>query len=114
MIPDFVWLLVMLVELILAALAWLILAVVTAVRLRSWDRAFSEMLEELKQEHEEEHEEEKEVDLRDCLFCKKSLSEVALDGTEILICFDCKGYEGKGVHADHPCDNYEEMTYDET
>lgn len=91
-----------------AALAWLVLAVVTAIRIRKWDRAFSEMLEELKQEHEEE----KEVDSRDCMFCKKSLSEVALDGTEILVCFDCKGYEGKGVHADHPCDNYEEMTYD--
>lgn len=93
-----------------AALAWLALAVVTAVRLRRWDRAFSEMLEELKQEQEEE----KEVDLRDCLFCKKSMSEVALDGTEILICFDCKGYEGKGVHADHPCDNYEDANNDKT
>ena len=89
-----------------AALAWLALAVVTTDRLRSWDRAFSKLWEDLKAEHEEE----KEVDLRDCMFCKKSMLEVALDGTEILICFDCKGYEGKGVHADHPCDNYEEMT----
>lgn len=89
-----------------AALAWLTLAVVVAVRLRRWDREFSKLWEDLKAEHEEE----KEVDLRDCMFCKKSIPEVALDGTEILICFDCKGYEGKGVHVDHPCDNYEEMT----
>lgn len=88
-----------------AALAWLALAVVTVIRLRSWDREFSKLWEDLKAKHEEE----KEVDLRDCLCCKKSLSAVALDGTEILICFDCKGYEGKGVHADHPCDNYEEI-----
>ena len=89
-----------------AALAWLALAVVAAVRLRSWDREISKSWEDLK----EKHEEEKEPLPRNCLFCMKSVLADAADGTQILICFDCKGYEGKGVHADHPCDNYEVMT----
>lgn len=86
-----------------AALAWLILAVVTAIRIRKWDRAFSEMLEELKQEHEEE-----KLRPRNCLYCMNSML-VDADGMETLVCLSCKGYEGILRRAETLCENYEEI-----
>ena len=87
-----------------AALAWLTLAVVTAVRLRHWDRSFSVLWEELKAEHEA-----RKKSPRNCLYCMNSMI-VTKDGTETLVCLSCKGYEGKVVHAETLCENYEEMT----
>ena len=43
-----------------------------------------------------------------CLFCCHSMSADAVDGTEVLVCFECNGFEGKEVIVgeDECCDNY--------
>lgn len=45
-----------------------------------------------------------------CLFCVNSMSADAADGSMVLVCFDCKGYEGKEmiVGDDECCENYKE------
>lgn len=86
-----------------AALAWLILAVVTAVRLWHWDRSFSKLWEDLKAEQEA-----RKLSPRNCLYCMNSML-VDEDGTKALVCLSCKGYEGKVVHAETLCENYEEI-----
>ena len=35
------------------------------------------------------------MDNRICLFCVNSLSGDAPDGSQILVCFDCEGHEGR-------------------
>lgn len=44
-----------------------------------------------------------------CLFCHRSMSGDAPDGTEVLVCFECEGYEGKEmiVGEDEYCGNYD-------
>lgn len=86
-----------------AALAWLALAVVVAVRLRRWDREFLALWGELKAEHEA-----KKLRPRNCLYCMNSML-VDADGTEALVCLSCKGYEGILRRAETLCENYEEM-----
>lgn len=44
----------------------------------------------------------------ECLFCVNSMSADAPDGTEVLVCFNCKGHEGKEMYVDAACDNYKE------
>lgn len=48
------------------------------------------------------------MDNKYCLFCSHSMSADAIDGSEVLVCFNCKGYEGKEmiVADDEYCDNY--------
>lgn len=43
-----------------------------------------------------------------CLYCGNSLSATAADGTDVLVCFDCAGNEGKEiiVDDDSSCPNY--------
>lgn len=43
-----------------------------------------------------------------CLFCVNSMSADAMDGSEVLVCFDCEGYEGKEMMVDDDgcCANY--------
>ena len=43
-----------------------------------------------------------------CLSCRRSLSGDALDGTQVLVCFDCKGHEGNGmiVGEEECCESY--------
>ena len=43
-----------------------------------------------------------------CLFCSHSMSADAMDGSQVLVCFNCKGYEGKEMQVgdDECCDNY--------
>lgn len=43
-----------------------------------------------------------------CLSCRHSMSGDAPDGTQVLVCFDCKGYEGKEmiVGEEECCENY--------
>ena len=43
-----------------------------------------------------------------CLFCVNSMSADAIDGSQVLICLDCKGFEGREmiVDEDECCDNY--------
>lgn len=46
---------------------------------------------------------------RECLFCKHSMSCDAPDGSQVLVCFCCAGYEGKEVYPDDVCENYSEV-----
>lgn len=43
-----------------------------------------------------------------CLFCSNSLSGDAPDGSQVLVCFECEGCEGKEmiVYEDECCNNY--------
>lgn len=43
-----------------------------------------------------------------CLFCGNSLTATAADGTDVLVCFDCAGHEGKEmiVDEDEWCSNF--------
>lgn len=43
-----------------------------------------------------------------CLFCNSSMSSDAPDGSQVLVCFDCAGHEGKEmiVGDDEYCPNY--------
>lgn len=43
-----------------------------------------------------------------CLFCNSSMSSDAPDGSQVLVCFDCAGHEGKEmiVGDDEWCPNY--------
>lgn len=45
---------------------------------------------------------------RFCLSCRNSMSGDAPDGTKVLVCFDCKGHEGKEmiVGEEECCENY--------
>ena len=45
---------------------------------------------------------------RYCLFCNHSMSADAPDGSQVLVCFECEGYEGKEVIVgdDECCKNY--------
>ena len=45
---------------------------------------------------------------KECLFCVNSMSADAPDGTQVLVCFDCKGYEGTEMRVDEVCENYKE------
>lgn len=51
------------------------------------------------------------MDAKCCLFCNHSMSGDAPDGTEVLVCFECYGHEGKEmiVGEDENCDNYDGM-----
>ena len=43
-----------------------------------------------------------------CLYCGHSMSSDAPDGSEVLVCFNCAGHEGKEmiVGDDESCTNY--------
>lgn len=43
-----------------------------------------------------------------CLFCGNSMSAIAADGTDVLVCFECEGHEGKEmiVDDDECCSNF--------
>ena len=43
-----------------------------------------------------------------CLYCNNSMSSDAPDGSQVLVCFDCAGHEGKEmiVGDDEYCPNY--------
>ena len=43
-----------------------------------------------------------------CLSCRRSLSGDAPDGTQVLVCFDCKDHEGKEmiVGEEECCENF--------
>ena len=43
-----------------------------------------------------------------CLYCNSSMSADAPDGSQVLVCFDCAGHEGKEmiVGDDECCPNY--------
>lgn len=43
-----------------------------------------------------------------CLFCVNSFSADAMDGSQVLVCFDCAGYEGREmqVDEDETCVNF--------
>ena len=45
---------------------------------------------------------------RCCLFCGNSMSADAMDGTQVLVCFDCAGYEGREMIVDEEevCENF--------
>lgn len=46
-----------------------------------------------------------------CLFCVNSLSADSIfDGSQILVCFDCEGHEGREmiVNEEECCNNYKE------
>lgn len=44
-----------------------------------------------------------------CLFCHRSMPSDAVDGSEVLICFECEGHEGKEmiVEEDECCGNFD-------
>lgn len=48
------------------------------------------------------------VDGRYCLFCNHSMSGDAQDGSQVLVCFEREGFEGKEVIVgeDECCRNY--------
>jgi hypothetical protein len=46
---------------------------------------------------------------KECLFCVHSMSADAADGTQVLVCFDREGHEGKEMQVDMACANYEEV-----
>jgi hypothetical protein len=48
------------------------------------------------------------MDNKCCLFCSNSLSGDAPDGSQVLVCFECEGFEGKEVIVgeDECCENY--------
>lgn len=35
-----------------------------------------------------------------CLFCVNSMTADAMDGSEVLVCFDCEGCEGREMIVD--------------
>lgn len=43
-----------------------------------------------------------------CLFCVNSLSADAMDGSQVLVCFECAGFEGQDMQVDEDecCDNF--------
>lgn len=45
---------------------------------------------------------------RNCLFCVNSLSADAMDGSQVLVCFECKGHVGQEMQVDEEdcCENY--------
>lgn len=48
------------------------------------------------------------VDGRCCLFCNHSMSSDAPDGSQVLVCFECDGFDGKEIIVgdDECCKNY--------
>lgn len=44
-----------------------------------------------------------------CLFCVNSWSADAPDGSEVLVCFECAGHEGKETYVGEgeSCGNFE-------
>lgn len=50
----------------------------------------------------------RKMDNRLCLFCVNSLSGDAPDGSQILVCFDCEGHEGREmiVGEEDTCANF--------
>lgn len=48
------------------------------------------------------------MDYRCCLSCACSLSGDGPDGSQVLVCFNCAGYEGKEVIVGETeiCENY--------
>lgn len=45
---------------------------------------------------------------RICLYCNRSMSSNALDGTEVLVCFDVPGHHNQEmiVGEDETCENF--------
>ena len=45
-----------------------------------------------------------------CLFCVNSLSADAMDGSQVLVCFECAGREHQEMQVDEEdcCDNFKE------
>lgn len=45
---------------------------------------------------------------RCCWFCQNSVPATAMDQTEVLVCYNCAGYEGREmqVDEDETCDNF--------
>lgn len=43
-----------------------------------------------------------------CLFCSNSMSGDAIDGSQVLVCFERKGFEGREIIVgdDECCENY--------
>jgi hypothetical protein len=48
------------------------------------------------------------MDSKCCLFCSNSLSGDAPDDSQVLVCFECEGFEGKEIIVgdDEYCGNY--------
>lgn len=49
---------------------------------------------------------------KNCLFCVNSLSGDAPDGSQVLVCFDVPGFEGREIYVmeeqAQECENYKE------
>ena len=49
---------------------------------------------------------------RNCLFCSNSLSGDAPDGSQVLVCFEVPGFEGREMYVDEEqaqgCENWKE------
>ena len=45
---------------------------------------------------------------RCCLFCVNSLSADAMDGSQVLVCFECAGHENQEMQVDEEdyCENF--------